>query len=335
MADGDAEWRDAIVVDHRLYTAQRAVRTDRWKFVRTYDAGMWEGVLPDRQLFDMAADPWEQEDVSDRHPAVVESLETRMVEWAEEHRGRDEDSLELWTSLTWLADNTDTIEFGPLVTPVSFRHPVFTARMGKDVDNLSDGRLTLGVGFGWLSDEHETFGFDLLDVPERFDRFEEGVTVIANLLRSNEPVSFDGEYYDLDDAMLLPRPDRPGGTPLLVGGNGRNRTLPLTAQYADEWNGTFLTAAEFEARNEYLDELLEAEGRDPGDVRRSLMTRVIFARDEDELDRLLDGEDRAALRDDGNIVGTESAVLEQLERVSEAGADRVMLQWLAVDELDR
>ncbi|WP_220132684.1 LLM class flavin-dependent oxidoreductase [Halorhabdus salina] len=144
--------------------------------------------------------------------------------------GTTDDALDLWPSLTWLADNTDDIDFGPLVTPVSFRHPVFTARMGKDVDNLADGRLVLGVGAGWQEFEHETFGFDLLDVPERFDRFEEGVEVIASLLGEEDPVSFDGEYFQLDDAQLLPRPERPGGTHLLVGGNGPNRTLPLVAR---------------------------------------------------------------------------------------------------------
>lgn len=93
VEDDDAKWRDTVVVDHGLYTAQRAVRTDRWKFVRTYHAGMWDGVLPDRQLFDMASDPWEQDDVAAEYPDVVETLETEMVEWAERHRGRNEDSL--------------------------------------------------------------------------------------------------------------------------------------------------------------------------------------------------------------------------------------------------
>lgn len=93
VEDEATPWRDRVVVDHGLYTAQRAVRTDRWKFIRTYHAGMWPGVTPDRQLFDMRADPWEQDDVSDDHPDVVEELETEMVRWAETHRSEHEDSL--------------------------------------------------------------------------------------------------------------------------------------------------------------------------------------------------------------------------------------------------
>ncbi|MFB6171637.1 MAG: LLM class F420-dependent oxidoreductase [Haloarculaceae archaeon] len=249
--------------------------------------------------------------------------------------GPREDSLELWTSLTWLADHTDRIEFGPLVTPVSFRHPVFTARMGKEVDDLSDGRLVLGVGAGWQVREHETFGFDLLSVSERFDRFEEGIRVVDRLLRSDDPVSFDGEYYELSDALLLPRPQRSGGPPLLVGGNGTRRTLPLAATFADEWNGVFLDPDAFASRTDRLDSLLDDEGRDPSAVRRSLMTQVVFGRDEDELDRVLDGRDPDALRDQGFVVGTGADVAAHLDDLAAAGADRVMLQWLDTGDDDR
>jgi F420-dependent oxidoreductase-like protein len=153
----------------------------------------------------------------------------------------DKDSLELWVSLTWLAANTERIEFGPLVSPVSFRDPTMTARMASAVDDLSNGRLTLGVGAGWQEREHTNFGWQLLEIPERFDRFEEGLEVISQLLQSDEPVDFEGDYYELNEAILLPRPQRPGGPPLLIGGNGMKRTLPLAARYAQEWNGIFLT----------------------------------------------------------------------------------------------
>jgi len=249
--------------------------------------------------------------------------------------GPVEDSLELWVSLTWLADNTDRIDFGPLVTPVSFRDPVFTARMGKDVDDLSDGRLTLGVGAGWQEREHETFGYDLLPVDERFDRFEEGVEVVDRLLRADDPVSFDGEYFELDDALLTPRPDREGGPRLLVGGNGRTRTLPLAAEYAREWNGIFLPPGEFADLSGHLDDLLAEAGRDPGAVDRSMMTQVVFGRDDEELEEALDGRDPDDLRDRGAIVGTGGEVAEQVERLGEAGLDRVMLQWLDLDDTDR
>ncbi|MFB6124409.1 MAG: TIGR03560 family F420-dependent LLM class oxidoreductase [Halanaeroarchaeum sp.] len=244
-------------------------------------------------------------------------------------------SLGLWPSLTWLADNTDAIEFGSLVTPMSFRHPVHTARMARDVDDLAGGRLVLGVGAGWQEREHETFGFELLSLGERFDRYEEGLTVVSRLLREDDPVSFDGEYYHLEEARLVPSPSREGGPDLLVGGNGMNRTIPLAAEHADEYNAVVLPVDEYERRLARLDEALETAGRDPTDVRRSMMTRVVFGRDDEEVERVMGDQDRADLREQGILVGTETEIREQLSALAAAGADRVMLQWLELAELDR
>jgi alkanesulfonate monooxygenase SsuD/methylene tetrahydromethanopterin reductase-like flavin-dependent oxidoreductase (luciferase family) len=121
----------------------------------------------------------------------------------------DKESLELWISLTWLASHTKRIEFGPLVSPVSFRHPALTARMAAAVDDLSGGRLTLGIGPGWQEREHSLFGFELLDPISSYYRFEEGLEVITRLFRTDGPVTFEGKYYQLHEATLLPRPVRP------------------------------------------------------------------------------------------------------------------------------
>ncbi|RMD74856.1 MAG: LLM class F420-dependent oxidoreductase, partial [Chloroflexi bacterium] len=168
----------------------------------------------------------------------------------------EKESLELWVSLTWLASHTKRIEFGPLVSPVSFRHPALTARMAAAVDDLSGGRLQLGLGAGWQEREHTMFGFDLLPVQERFHRFAEGLEVVTRLLRSETPITWIGEYYQLRDAILLPRPQRPGGPLIVIGGNGEKRTLPLTARYADEWNAVFVPPDRFAQLNAKLDELL-------------------------------------------------------------------------------
>lgn len=247
----------------------------------------------------------------------------------------DKPSLELWVSLTWLASHTKRIEFGPLVTPVSFRHPTMTARMAAAVDDLSGGRLTLGLGAGWQEREHHNYGWDLLDKPDRFDRFEEGLEVVSRLLHDDRPVDFSGRYYRLSEAILLPRPQRPGGPPILIGGNGPSRTLPLVARYADEWNGVFITAARYAELNTRLDSLLEEQGRRPAQVRRSLMTQVVFGRNETELKQKLEGHTLAELRQAGRVVGTPAGVNEQLAELAEAGVQRVMLQWLEQDDLDR
>ena len=267
----------------------------------------------------------------------------------------DIDSLDLWVSFTWLADNTNRIEFGPLVTPFSFRHPVHTARMASAVDDLSGGRLTLGLGAGWQDREHEKFGFPLLDMDGRFRRMEEGLEVVTRLLRSDEPFDFAGEFYTLKDAVMLPRPPSPRpavvrggranaltgqaaiGPPILIGGNGEKRTLPLTARYADEWNAVFTTADEVRRLNRILHGMLEEGGRNPGDVRRSLMTGCVFGYSDEKVNAAskVYGElTIEELREHGFIIGTGTQISEQLAQLAETNIDRVMLQWLDLDDLD-
>lgn len=246
----------------------------------------------------------------------------------------DLDSLELWVSLTWLATHTRRLEFGPLVTPFSFRDPVFTARLALAVDDLSGGRLTLGLGAGWQAREHEKFGYDLLDVDRRFQRFEEGAQVVTRLLTSDTPVSFQGEFYQLKEALLLPRPARPGGPPILIGGNGLRRTLPMVVRHGREWNAVYLTPPVFAERSAALDQLLAAAGRTPADVRRSMMTGVTFGRDDAEVARKANGRDPADLRARGAVAGTPAQIVDQLGALSDAGVQRIMLQWLALDDLE-
>jgi F420-dependent oxidoreductase-like protein len=251
----------------------------------------------------------------------------------------DLDSLELWVSLTWLASHTQRIEFGPLVSPVSFRHPTLTARMAAAVDDLSGGRLVLGLGAGWQEREHEMFGWDLMPTPQRFVRFEEGLQVISRLLQSDQPVDFTGEYYHLHGAILLPRPQRPSGPPILIGGNGVKLTLPLVARYAAEWNAVYLTPQKFTERNHRLDELIQSEGRSPGEVRRSMMSGCVFGLDDAQVREKVQARTGGArtlseLQENGVVAGTATQIVDQLGALAEAGVQRVMLQWLELDDLD-
>jgi F420-dependent oxidoreductase-like protein len=249
------------------------------------------------------------------------------------------DSLELWISLAWLASHTQRIEFGPLVTPVSFRHPTLTARMAAAVDDLSGGRLILGLGAGWQEREHEMFGFELLDVQERFRRLEEGLEVIVSMLQKEGPQTFEGQYYRLQEAEMLPRPQRQEGPPILIGGNGKKYSLPLAARYASEWNGIFATTEKFQELNEHLDSLLEEQGRSPGSVRRSMMTGLAFGVTDEKLRQKtgLYGGGKLSLdelRERGLVAGGPEEVRSQLENLHEAGVQRVMLQWLDLDDVE-
>ena len=247
----------------------------------------------------------------------------------------DLESLELWTSLTWLADNTQRIEFGPLVTPFSFRHPAFTARMASAVDDLSNGRLTLGLGAGWQEREHHLFGFDLLEPKARFDRFEEGMEVVTRLFQGDEPVTFEGQYFQIRGATLLPRPQRQGGPRILVGGEGK-RTLANVVRYAVEWNSVMQSPKQFSKLNERLNKMLTAADRSPESVRRSMMTTCIFGKDASALKEKVAARGRTLeeLQQRGLIAGPANAIKEQLHELEQAGLQRIMLQWLDLDDMD-
>jgi alkanesulfonate monooxygenase SsuD/methylene tetrahydromethanopterin reductase-like flavin-dependent oxidoreductase (luciferase family) len=249
------------------------------------------------------------------------------------------DSLELWVSLTWLASHTNRISFGPLVTPVSFRHPTLTARMAAAVDDLSLGRLVLGVGAGWQEREHANYGWELLDTQGRFARLNEGLEVISRLLHSEQAFDYTGSYFQLKEAILLPRPARKGGPPILVGGNGEKHTLPLAARYADEWNAVYVTPERFKELSGRLDALILAEGRQPQQVRRSLMTGCVFGRNQADLIKKVEARAQGKLsaqelRQRGLLVGTAGDFLEQLAALDRAGVQQVMLQWLDLEDME-
>lgn len=252
----------------------------------------------------------------------------------------ERDSLELWLSLGWMADNTRRLNFGPIVSPVTFRHPALSARMAAQVDLLAGGRLTLGLGAGWQEREHHMFGMDLLDPKARFDRFEEGLEVACRLLRDAAPTTFEGHYYQLRDAVIRPRPETP--TRVLVGGNGEKRTLPLAARLADEWNGVMVSPSRFRALNAHLDQRLAESNRPVSAVRRSLMQGITYGADRAALDRALDwrGETwssratEAELKERGQIAGVADDVVPQIEAYEQAGVECLMLQWIDVDAID-
>ncbi len=251
----------------------------------------------------------------------------------------DKESLELWTSLTWLASHTKRIEFGPMVTPLSFRDPTMTARMAAAADDLSGGRLILGLGAGWQEREHTNYGWDLLDVPGRFARFEEGLEIITRLLRNDDPSDYAGEHYSIQEGILLPRPQRPGGPPILIGGNGPKLTLPLVARFAKEWNAIYLPVEKFKELNGKLDEILAQKGRQPNEVRRSMMTGCEFGVDKAEVKQKVKARTKGKLSPKelhgrGLMVGTADEIVEQLGELAEAGLQRVMLQWLNLDDID-
>lgn len=249
----------------------------------------------------------------------------------------DKDSLEAWVSLTHAATATERIQFGPLVSPVTFRHPSILARMAAQVDDLSGGRLTLGLGAGWQDREHHNFGIPFPPTTVRYEMLVDYLEVVTRLLWSDDPVTYEGTHFSLHDAILLPRPRRKNGPPILIGGNGEKRTIPLAAKYAEEWNGVFLTPERFREKCEVLNRQLDEIGRPRERVRRSLMVGTAFAPDEGSLQsklqtRRVESVDEA--RERGIVAGTPPMWVEQLRAYRDAGVQRIMLQWLEQDNIE-
>lgn len=260
----------------------------------------------------------------------------------------DKDSLELIVSLAYLAVQTQRIHFGPLVSPFSFRDPTLLARQAAALDDLSGGRMMLGLGAGWQEREHTVFGHELGDMSTRMARFEEGLEVLSRLLRSDDPVTFEGRFFHLRGAILLPRPQRPGGPRICVGGNGAKRTLPLAARYADVWNALYLPPDTFRERSALLDRLARDAGRDPAAIRRTMMLTLFYGEDRDALDqRLAFRHSRADLSgkslDDivehlytagRALVGTPDTIITQIQSYAAAGVEEIMLQYFDQEDIE-
>ena len=247
--------------------------------------------------------------------------------------------------LTWLAGHTQGIRLGTLVSPLSMRDPKMLARQAMSINELSGGRFTLGIGAGWAEDEHATFGYELGDVDTRMSRLAEGAEVITKLIRSAEPASFEGRFYRLHNAQIEPRPQ--WRTPLMIGGHGPKRTLPLVAKYADVWNCQNATLETFRESNARMDELLQQAGRRPGDVRRTLFTFIVIGRNNAEIERYLDAVRRSfpgwfgPMTNDQILdvlrsvfkahVGTPESVVEHLRGFADAGVEEVMIAFFTPD----
>ncbi len=255
--------------------------------------------------------------------------------------------LDTWPSLTVLATMTRRIRFGPLVCPITFRHPAMLAREAAAVDVLSGGRLELGVGAGWHDREHEAFGIPYPRVGERIRRLDEGIHVI-HALWSDGPAQFEGRFYRLDGAAGWPKPVQRPRIPLIVGGKGP-RLLEVVAKHADEWNcGGSQPPAAVRARTETLDAACRKIGRDPRTIRRSWMGAFLIGENGAGLERRARKiqeyvPPRAAtpasklpdvLRGEGWLVGSPEEIVRQMRVLTAEGIERFMLQLFDQEDLE-
>ena len=242
-----------------------------------------------------------------------------------------------WVTLAGLARETSTIRLGTLVTSATFRNPGPLAISVAQVDVMSGGRVDLGLGAGWFEAEHTAYGLPFPDTKERFDRLEEQLAIITGLWRTpvGEKFSFDGDHYVIADSPALPKPSSPDGPPIIVGGHGKRRTPRLAARYAAEVNVGFSVAKVVGAQFERAREACETIGRDPGSMVYSAALTVCCGRDEAEVRRRAEAIGRTADELAGSgVAGTPAECVETIGRYASAGAERIYLQVMDLDDLD-
>jgi F420-dependent oxidoreductase-like protein len=241
-----------------------------------------------------------------------------------------------WASLAGLARDTTTIRLGSLVSSATFRLPGPLAVAVATVDQMSGGRVELGLGSGWFEEEHRAYGIPFPALRERFDRLEEQLEIVTGLWSTpiGRLFSHSGGHYRLEASPGLPKPVQ-GTIPIIVGGAGARRTPELAAKFATEFNAPFLTVADATAQYARVDAACMALGRDPATITRSAALVACVGADSRQVERRAAamGRDADTVRREG-VAGTPGEAREILERWREAGCTRVYLQVLDLADLD-
>jgi F420-dependent oxidoreductase-like protein len=242
-----------------------------------------------------------------------------------------------WITLAGLARETSRIRLGTLMTAATFRHPGPLAITVAGVDEMSAGRVELGIGTGWFADEHLAYGLPFPGPAERFDRFTEQLEIITGLWLSppGEHFWFDGRYYQLKDSPALPKPVQAPHPPIIIGGHGTRRTPALAARHAAEFNVPYAGLATVSAQFARVRAACEATGRESASIRLSAVLPLCCGRTESEVARRAAAQGRSAaeLREAG-LAGSPAEVIDTLGRFAGAGADRIYLSILDLADLD-
>jgi F420-dependent oxidoreductase-like protein len=241
-------------------------------------------------------------------------------------------STDAWVTHAGLARETSRIRLGTLVSPGTFRYPGVLAISVAQVDQMSGGRVELGLGTGWYDGEHAAYGIPFPPLGERFERLEEQLQIVKGLWSAEGPFSFDGKHYQLTDSPALPKPTQRPGPPIVMGGFGAKRTPRLAATYADEYNVPMHPIDETVEAFARVRAACEQTGRD---VLLSAAQTIAVGKDDAEVRRRADaiGQDPDRLRV-GGLCGTPAEVVDKIGRFAEAGASRVYLQTLDLHDLD-
>jgi F420-dependent oxidoreductase-like protein len=248
-----------------------------------------------------------------------------------------------WTTIAALASRTTRLRLGTCVSPATFRHPANLAKAVATIDHVSGGRVELGLGAGWFTDEFNAFGFPFPGAAERQDILDETVEIVCRIWTEGSPFSFSGRHFQLSECQSLPQPVQRPRPPLIIGGNAGPRSAALAARWADEYNVNNVTPPQVEGQRARLAAACETIGRDPASLRLSVLANLLVGTDTADLHtraaHLMERDAQSGSPTDfldgrgpETLTGTSDEVLTQIDKYARAGADRIMLQhWLHRD----
>ncbi len=238
-----------------------------------------------------------------------------------------------WITLAGLARETSRIRLGTLVSAATFRLPGPLAISVAQVDQMSGGRVELGLGTGWFEEEHTAYGIPFPSLGERFERLEEQLEIVTGLWAAAKPFSFEGAHYRLADSPGLPKPAQRPRPPVIIGGGGAKRTPRLVARFADEYNVPFHLPEDTAAAFDRVRQACDAVSRET--VLLSAAQVVCAGRDEAEIARRAANIGRKVdeLRVNG-LAGTPQEIVDKIGRFAEMGAERLYLQVLDLHDLE-
>ena len=228
---------------------------------------------------------------------------------------QDGNVYECWSMIAAIAAVTERLRVGSLVSPTTFRHPTILANTAATIDQISRGRLTLGIGAGWQVNEHLAYGVDLLEGKDRVDRFEEAIQIIKSMLTHNR-TSFAGQHFSITEAPCQPQPVQ---TPLpIMVGTGGPRMSKITARFADEWNtwGHVSTATE---RVTTFAQACRAVDRDWDDIHKSVQAMFFLVDDQDTIEKI-----RKVAPNDRSIIGSNEYIIDQIGQLIGLGFDEII-----------
>jgi F420-dependent oxidoreductase-like protein len=242
-----------------------------------------------------------------------------------------------WVTLGAIARETSSIRLGTLVTSATFRYPGPLAIAVAQVDEMSGGRVELGLGSGWFEKEHQAYGIPFPPVRERFDRLSEQLAIITGLWTTKPGETFDyaGKHYAIAGSPALPKPVQSPHPPIVIGGVGAKRTPALTAKYAAEFNLPFTTVDVAKAQCQRVAEAVAAAGRPADSIVYSAACVICAGRDDAEVARRAAaiGRDVDEVRTNSPLAGTPAEIVEKLGRWRDIGVQRVYTQLLDLSDL--